>query len=84
MGLWYGWYRTGIIRDPDDLKTWRRVGDGQAVEFSSDSWVDGYPRSDAKSYYVNLGSLPGHGNYHNKIVNYNDTGLRYFICEFKV
>ena len=73
-------FHTGIRRDPDDITTWRRVGDGQAVELSPDGWLAGFPKSDPSLVYVqwyfNAGSAT-----HNKIINYKDE-KDFFICEY--
>merc|ERR1719466_276319 len=37
------WFHTGIRRDPDDITTWRRAGDGKAVELSPDGWSESCP-----------------------------------------
>ena len=73
------WYHTGIRRDPDDITTWRRAGDGKAVELSPDGWSRNYPRSDPGWIYLrwefNIGS-----DQHNTVYNFYDRSV-YFICE---
>ena len=85
-------YHTGIRRDPDDISTWRRVGDGQAVELSPDGWHEGYPRSDhgwtyLRWYRYNIDDNDYYNYYyyhyvglHNQVFNSLDTEA-YFICE---
>merc|ERR1719427_337824 len=73
----FSYWHIGIRRDPDDISTWRRIGDDQAVELSPDGWLDGYPTQyDLINTYLRW--------YYNNMV-YNGSQRQdnsYFICEY--
>ena len=84
----WGMYHVGIILDREEgVSIWRRIGDGQIVEFSSDgwssgSWGNGIPRLYAGSgIYMKWFIYPGYSS-NNKVNNYPDNAKYPFICEY--
>ena len=48
----FGFYQTGIKRDPINKQVWRRLSDGVQVEL--DGWYPGYPKNNDGWDYLYL------------------------------
>ena len=82
LGLQQRFYHVGIRRDPGDSPIWRRVGDGQVVEFSSDSWnKNNGPSSQPDRIYAHWRYLAGYSDLSDKLVIHLDYP-QFFICEY--